>query len=124
MTMYKTIDLDDLEAKAKAATPGPWKDLGGLVNAAESVVAYEVMPPDRAFIAATNPAAVLELLRRLRVAEAIVGDLAKRDPVQHFPSRCQLCIGHVLADPPDRSMVGAFVHDKTCVYRRAVEATK
>jgi len=63
------IDLDDIEAKAKAATPGPWKDSGGLVNAAESAVAYEVMPPDRAYIAAVNPAVMLEILHRLRATE-------------------------------------------------------
>jgi len=125
-----SVDLDELEAKAKAETPGEWRSspyderrshifsfpaVNEVVEAAKNA--------DAAFIAAANPAVVLELLRRLRAAEAIVGDLAKRDPVQHFPSRCPLCIGHVLVDPPDRSMVGAFVHDETCVYRRSVEAT-
>jgi hypothetical protein len=73
-------DLDDLEAKARAATPGPWDNhsingepIESVWLADGSVVAtwaikeprFEFHAPqaraDAAFIAAANPAAVLEL---------------------------------------------------------------
>jgi len=56
-----SIDLDDLEAKAKAATP----ELKDRLDWRQQAV------DDQAYLdAVANPAAVLELLRRLRAAEA------------------------------------------------------
>lgn len=47
--------IDDLEAKARAATPGPWR---------------ASTPEDERISVAANPATILELIRRYRVMEA------------------------------------------------------
>jgi hypothetical protein len=62
-----SFDVDDLEAKARAAmtsSPGPWyaRDEANADPGPRGDVARH--------IAAANPAVVLELLRRLRAAEA------------------------------------------------------
>lgn len=137
----KLVDLNKLEQLARAATPGPWAHVpvypNGFTGTAQSgwTVAngYDrlaeldiVREADAAFIAAANPAAVLELLaeidrlsgqvpqrerellleiKRLRVHEAIVRDLAAMDD---------------LAELRDGSDADEF----TRLHRRAVEATK
>jgi hypothetical protein len=94
-----TVDLDELERLARAATPGPWEaptqpesvvnvwtaapeaairasDIAAHGEATGAAVFHElgngivqdVRGPDAAFIAAANPAAVLLLVARLRVA--------------------------------------------------------
>ena len=79
-----TIDLDKLEAAAKAATSGPWVATKEYANRwGVSPSPTDIYPvasvyghgdltkieADATYIAATNPAAVLELIRRLRDAE-------------------------------------------------------
>lgn len=88
-----TLDLDRLEALARAATPGPWKPTDGYeasqagrhdddVSVLEDAsgdpviehVYYDghhtiVRPRDVQFIAAANPAVILDLVERLRAAE-------------------------------------------------------
>lgn len=83
-----TIDLDELERLAKAATPGPWRwwtscsfrrlssDATGLdgdvlhavthVDGVADVIGTEAT---KEFIAAANPSTVLALVERLREAE-------------------------------------------------------
>lgn len=120
------LDLDDLEAKARAATAGPWRhDKGGVygvrILADKGAVAeWDDIPlseEDANFIAAANPAVVLELVQRLRAAEGIVRDLAECDsPTVNpdpMPSRCLLCDGMGLEIRD---------HEPSCPYRRAVEA--
>lgn len=91
--MSKAIDLDELEKKCKAATPGPWQYPNGYRGMDTSVLG----PPHRdwhgkfggavvaetssmgipehqwqlnaSFIAAANPQTILELIRRVRAAE-------------------------------------------------------
>lgn len=79
-----TTDIDDLEAKAKTATPGPWgfSDEGHLCVDAVSLngnvyTAYLFpeadLDPDDAdvqYIAAASPNVILDLIRRVREAEA------------------------------------------------------
>lgn len=114
-----TIDLDALERLARAATPGPWhtgdgyeqQDPGAYVADARGhiVVAQAddspCVPTDAAFIAAANPAAVLELVQRLRATENLLHDgfafLLKGEP---------------------RSPLEADI--KAILLRRAVEAMK
>ena len=69
--------LDDLEVAAKAATPGPWEhershvvQLDGTPVA--NCVSYKIAqsPKNAAYIAAANPAAILELIADLRQAQA------------------------------------------------------
>lgn len=87
--MGNSIELDELERLAKAATPGPWKLRNGFENGTKEVFRpdskvkrpFEVVelatvgttsPKGKAcakFIAAANPDTVLELVRRLREAE-------------------------------------------------------
>lgn len=81
------IDLDDIERKAKAATPGPWKLVGtveqdggdceDIIPTGVSCSTYcyggsaeRAKDVDLDFIAAANPATIIELVRRLRDAEA------------------------------------------------------
>jgi hypothetical protein len=79
------IDLDKLEQLARAAPPGPWEyheDSGFLesravsspgVHASRGIGMMEIYGGDHdtgRFLAAANPDAVLELLARLRAAEA------------------------------------------------------
>ena len=81
------IDLDALEQAALTATPGPWKvsvtveQVGGdykdIIPTSVSCSSFcyggrpdRVDDADLAFIAAANPAVILELVRRLRAAEA------------------------------------------------------
>ena len=71
------IDLDDLEAKAKAATPARHKH--GLTHiyseAAGGVIAGFLAVSDAEFSSAANPATVPELIRELREARAASGGL-------------------------------------------------
>lgn len=73
-------ELDALEAAAKAATPGPWKCPGralvvSRMDSSEQLVCdclskqFAQAPKDAAFIAAANPAAVLDLIAELRQAK-------------------------------------------------------
>jgi len=81
------IDLDALEAAALAATPGEWiwKRVGSFSTPGCAVFWFDTIKggihsrrldsgggmreSDAAFIAASNPSVVLELIRRLRAAE-------------------------------------------------------
>jgi hypothetical protein len=84
-----TINLDALEQLARAATPGPWHAVQGVKPNERAVTnrngawfaelcdgSTRANDADAAFIAAANPAAVIELVQRLRAAEGIVRDLA------------------------------------------------
>jgi len=70
------LDLDSLEALAKAATPGPWRvhgidvytDDDSSMVANGSYCDAQGGENDTAFIAAANPQTVLELIRHLRAA--------------------------------------------------------
>lgn len=88
--MSDTVNLDALEALAKAATPGPWCGAGhpqreppfyvvagpherpGLWPATTLVADLSTSIVDAKFIAAANPATVLALIERVRAAEALV----------------------------------------------------
>lgn len=149
-----TIDLDELERLAKAATPGPWEassDEPGdvviwgpreewLANIGNWARQHEEIDPDRAarqyvelrdaadaaFIAAANPQTVLALVERLRLLEGIVRDLAN-PRTWGGSSWCRFCIGCVLGrdrEAPEPAMMGMFIHDDSCPYRRAREAAK
>jgi len=71
-------ELTALEAAAKAATPGPWYAYSGgsIVWEQTHEIHSDVCdcgdkrPKDTAFIAAANPAAVLDLIAELRQARA------------------------------------------------------
>ena len=71
-------DLSDLEAKARAATAGPWEGpaIGKLTehvvyreDAIYGVVAYAQTDSDAVFIAAANPATALALIAVARAAK-------------------------------------------------------
>lgn len=75
------IDLENIETLARAATPGPWvfalmteKEDPEIAAANGSRVATlgaaDITKANSAYIAAANPAAVLELIEKLRVALA------------------------------------------------------
>ncbi len=82
-----TLDLDDLESKAKAATPGPWKCVAHVERLLLGVQSADGVPisviagdrpltntrhaiADNAHIAAANPATMLALTARIRELEA------------------------------------------------------
>ncbi len=101
--MTAPLDLDALEAAARAATPGPWEqalyvrnnqpdtkiiagndhvtDCDGYSASCEQDLA------NATFIAAANPAVVLELVRRLRAADAWISVDESR-PTDH--TKCYL----------------------------------
>lgn len=105
------IDLDDLERKAKAATPGVWfawfAEVGKWTIQVAKGWLFESSAhgtkADAAFIASANPAAVLELVQRLRAAEGALdhwrqaalhyklwgrdGNPAELDQALHFERR-------------------------------------
>ena len=83
------IDLDAIEAAALAATPGEriWKRVGSFNTPGCAVFWPDtskggihwcrldsgggMLEPDAAYVAASSPAVVLELIRRLRAAEGV-----------------------------------------------------
>lgn len=94
-----TIDLDSLEAKARAATPGPWHLWGSDAVTIEAstfiATASDTRPmpqqqADAAFIAAASPDVVLALVERVRAAEAHWSDCAvNNEPAQPVaPCNC------------------------------------
>lgn len=61
------VDLDELEALANAATPGPWwVESEELLEGFDGDVARCEHYRDTAFIAAANPKAVLAIIAELR----------------------------------------------------------
>lgn len=115
------IDLDSLEALAKAATPGPWKNVdtpamsvcdeihdanGTRIAMAlttrhprdgEQFIDFDQAEANAAFIAAANPATVLELIATVRQAQAerdwLANDIATKDG--NCPQILQDCTGIV-----------------------------
>lgn len=72
-------DLEQLENRARAATPGPWRHPGralvvSTIAKSEPIVCdcisqeFAQAPKDADYIAAVNPAVVLELIAELRSA--------------------------------------------------------
>ena len=100
-----TDDLSPLEALAERATPGPWTLLGYDFGNEDTAPSFAIgregfcvasvpveaddgefrriptaddAPPDADFIAAANPAVVLDLIKRVQAAEARVADFEAR----------------------------------------------
>jgi hypothetical protein len=124
-----TVGYDDM-----ANVYGAPIEVGTPVQPVQEVprLAYLPSNADAAFIAAANPAAVLELVERVRAAEhpgergsvrrlmfdldryrAIVRELAAREPRGSEPHECGPCGASEREE-----------HEPSCPYRRAVEATK
>lgn len=85
-------DLNKLEALAKAATPGPWRvdNLRGLVAGAKAVISgsaecdgYFPHEDDGLFVAAANPAAILELIALARAGSKAPAE-QQAEPVQYL----------------------------------------
>ena len=140
------LDLNELERRAKAATPGKWtwKQIGSFntpgcavfwPDTSKGGVHYRrldsgggMIEADANFIAAANPAVVLELVRRLREAEARVAELEaerakqeKQDPAAYltadknmlvFADKC-VDMKHLMtplyADPPVTAQAEGYV---------------
>lgn len=68
------IDLDALQAAAEAATPGPWTadccSSANMVYGPSDSIGVDAVRADAVFIAAANPAVILELLTAHRDALA------------------------------------------------------
>jgi hypothetical protein len=61
------MDIEELKRLAEAATPGPWHDRCGVLretNGGVTPIATVYRSFNSQFIAAANPAAVLELIRQ------------------------------------------------------------
>jgi hypothetical protein len=81
MTNREIDALDDLEAKAKAATPGPWYSDGDHCSVADGNGDYVCnldfdQGDDADFIAAANPQTVLALIDVVRAADDLMDDIA------------------------------------------------
>lgn len=139
-----TVDLDKLAELARAATPGP-VHAENVVNGSGSrmtgvyktamldtgpsqgtPIAYfprfsDEMNADAVFFAAANPAAVIELLARVRAAEAALHDISDSVPARgDHGGDCAYCGAIAAMDVIEK-------HDDDCpwkIKRRAVEATK
>lgn len=76
--------LDQLEALAKAATPGPWifaKDGSHIYQTAHITRDVWEIPhreADMPYIAAANPQTILALISQLRAANERIGELEER----------------------------------------------
>lgn len=94
------IDLKELEALARAATPGPWhaqdqhadngefSHVGVETDDGMEIIGEELGPgdADTRFIAAANPAAVLELIALARQADTIhIPLLTDAELIERFP---------------------------------------
>lgn len=94
-------ELDALEAAAKAATPGPWKHYNYkgsdcvTVSGKVFLPRLEISVADTAFIAAANPAAVLELIAELRQARRERDWLVERMPNTQCPDGKAECDARV-----------------------------
>lgn len=64
-------EIDALEAKALGATTGPWRVLhpDGWVVTDDVFIETDASPHNAEFIAAANPAAILELISQYRDAQ-------------------------------------------------------
>lgn len=66
------IDLDALQAAAEAATPGPWTAdccrAANMVYGPSESIGVDAVRADAEFIAAANPAVVLELIQQVNRA--------------------------------------------------------
>ena len=84
-------ELSALESAARAATPGPWEESPNpfFIHDGHFTVA-EVMShnpgDDSAYIAAANPAAVLELIAMVRSLQNERDYLAEHRPVRYCPT--------------------------------------
>lgn len=125
-------DLDDLERLAKAATPGPWTtkpddDARKHLLCTETGAWFgrvEASPrnaADAAFIAAANPAVVLELVRRMRAAEGIVRDLSAKRPMESLD---RFAGGQMQCVYCGSGAYEASIHAASCPWRRATEYMK
>jgi hypothetical protein len=123
--------LDNIEALAKEATPGPWFwDCDGLWREGDGkpyrkaatilcpTYEYDTGPaidckePDAAFIAAANPAAVLAMAKVCRAAkEHMAATLAYRGTFTCIPS-----------SPAECRAKGEAVHKTEIALRSAIEA--
>jgi hypothetical protein len=99
--------LRDIEEKAKAATPGPWRasgeyyllefvaDVGALVISAPG---QRVSQADRAanaaYLEAVSPDVVLSLVERLRKAEAVKKAWAEQNAHIEHATRCETSRQH------------------------------
>lgn len=82
--MTQPLDLDALEALAKAASPGPWRLMHGDVFTACDVdddalyIAGDAFGPNATYIAAASPDVVLALIAEVRrLREESLRDAAK-----------------------------------------------
>ncbi len=91
-----SIDLDALEATARAATPGPWlignsemygpsaitRDAEGLPQVQDQWVCdADAGHPNAEHIATFDPPTVLALIARLREAEAVIAEIGSLEPM-------------------------------------------
>lgn len=99
-------ELDELESKAKAATPGPWQHPGRALVASrmsedQPLVCncisqkFAQAPKDATYIAAANPAVILELIAELQQARKERDWLAKnleRSEACYSAGDCYYCL--------------------------------
>jgi hypothetical protein len=81
-----TVNIDELEKLALAATPGPWKYRPTLQRwgAVDPVPLLETRRKDARYIAAANPTTILALIKLVRenVTQAIVDSVWHPDAVE------------------------------------------
>ena len=112
------IDLDKIKKLAKAATPGTWDAVlhahgTGVENDDEQLfieqygLTYTANPSDALFIAAANPGAILELIERVRKAEASIVELEGDLRLRHRQGVSQ---GRIILELETRITEAAKLH--------------
>ena len=96
------MDIDELKRLAEAATPGPWHDRCGVLretNGGVTPIATVYRSFNSQFIAAANPAVILELIRQRDAALGGLGlfmDAVDRPPERncscHISPPCNDCV--------------------------------
>jgi hypothetical protein len=141
-----TVDLDKLEQLARAAAEetkgGDWKRERDWVEATDSHAFVRPYPAAGRHILAANPAAVLELVQRLRTVEAKLAEknawiqVLCANPGGEAERLRRLTVTEAIVrdlanlDPPPIAELGCELcqhperseYELSCVYRRAVEA--
>lgn len=75
------MNIDELEKLAKSATPGPWSYIRDIVIGDRSKILESLNDSvdDARFVAAANPATILEMVAEIRELRSVLAELARVD---------------------------------------------
>lgn len=76
-----SMNLDELEKLAQAATPGPWSYIRDIVIGDRSKILESLNDSvdDARFVAAANPATIIEMIAEIRELRSVLSELSRVD---------------------------------------------